>query len=141
LFLGCGENVTGAVEVTAGSADNTTGGPDNAVASGSGTGGAGTGRGGKRGGYKAAAQEYEQQGLLDYSMEEKGEGVVGEEEDDENLLEEEDLEVMDTEPVGTDGKAGEVKQVAAADDRQVGVDGQGDEEAGEGGEAKAGCRG
>jgi hypothetical protein len=76
--------------------------------------------GGKRGGYKAAAQEYEQQGLLDYSMEEEGEGVVGEEEEDENLLEEEDLEVMDREPVGTDRKAGEVTQDAAAGDRQVG---------------------
>jgi hypothetical protein len=92
-----------------------------AVASGSGKGGAVLSKGDKKESYKAAAQEYEQQGLLDYSMEEEGEEVVGEE--DEKLLEVE--EVMDTEPVRVDHKGGEVAQgvpvqVVAAGEQQGG---------------------
>ncbi len=96
LFLGCGENDTGAAEDAA---VNTAG--DAAVsvaASSSGTVSGKCVKDTKVKGYKEAAADYEQKGLLDYSMDEDGGGEGGE--PDENLLNVDEVVEMDTEPVG-----------------------------------------
>jgi hypothetical protein len=73
--------------------------------------------------YKEAAADYEQKGLLDYSMDEDGGGEGGE--PDENLLNVDEEVEMDTDPVGTDPAAA-AKQVSGAEQVTVGVQAKAD---------------